>query len=148
MLPGATQFSSPTLFPRLSQDAVATSPHLQQFSAVRQLIRDLQQRTPRTPKRPHLPPVEAGWPSRRMVQTSVYKQKLNQYNNALKVYEQYINQLLSEQAFEINKNIENEDAIVSKSQTPSKVTQLKSSAYNTPQFLPLRIQIPPNYFHI
>ena len=44
--------SSPSVtLPLLSQDAVANSPHSQQFSAVRQMTRDLQQRKPRDPKR-------------------------------------------------------------------------------------------------
>ena len=37
------------------KDAVATSPHFQQYSAVRQLTRDLQQKKPKHPRRPHLP---------------------------------------------------------------------------------------------
>ena len=41
----ATQSSSRPL-PLLTKDAVATLPRLQQFSAVRQLTRDLQQREP------------------------------------------------------------------------------------------------------
>ena len=35
------------------KDAVATSPHFQQYSAVRQLTRDLQQKKPKHPRRPH-----------------------------------------------------------------------------------------------
>ena len=66
----------------LPQDAVATSSHLQQFSAVRQLSRDLQRITPRHPKRPQLPPCEAGTPTKRIVHTAVHKQKLTQYNVA------------------------------------------------------------------
>ena len=85
MLPSATfsttQSSSAPL-PLLPEDAAATSPHLQQISAVRQLTRDLQQRKPRHRKRPQLHPVEAGTPDR-MVHTAEYKQKLTQYNNAL-----------------------------------------------------------------
>ena len=64
-------------------------------------------------KRPHLPPSDAGTPSKRIVHTAVNKQKLTQYNNALKQHEQYINQPLSEQATELNKKIfTNVDAIV------------------------------------
>ena len=52
LLPCATQ--PLTLLP---QDAVATSALLQQFSAVRQLTHNLQQRKPRHPKHPHCPQV-------------------------------------------------------------------------------------------
>ena len=39
------------------------------------------------PKRPQLPPGEAGTPVRRIVHTAVYKQNLLQYNNNLKLLE-------------------------------------------------------------
>ena len=48
----------------------------------------------------------------RLVHTAVYKQKLNQYNEALKHHEQYIDQLLSEQAAELTKIIINVDTTV------------------------------------
>ena len=50
--------------PLLPQDAVATSSHLQQFSAVRQLTGDLHKTKSRHPKRPQPSPGEAGTPSR------------------------------------------------------------------------------------
>ena len=75
--------SSTITLPLLPPDALATSSHLQQHSAVRQLTNDLQQRKPRHPKRSQLPPGEAGIPIRRIVQTAVYKHKLNQYNITL-----------------------------------------------------------------
>ena len=56
ILPSDTQSSGPAPLSLLPQDAVATLPHLQQFSAVRQLSRDLQQRKLRHPKRPQLRP--------------------------------------------------------------------------------------------
>ena len=89
---------SSTTLPLLPQDAVATSPHFQQYSAVRQLTHDLQQKKPRHPKRPQLPHGEADTPFRRIVHTAVYKQKLLQYNNNLKFYENYIDELLEQTA--------------------------------------------------
>ena len=74
-----------------------------------------------------------------MVHTAVDKQKMSQYNNASKLFEQYINQLLSEQASDLNKITNNVDGIVSHFQTPSKLTKFKSPAYNIPQMLPLHI---------
>ena len=90
--------------PLLPQDAVATSPHLQQYFAVRQLTHDLQLRKSRHPKRPQLLPGKAGTPVRRIVHTAVYKQKLYQYNQALKQYEDHINELLKQTTAELDKN--------------------------------------------
>ena len=59
----------------------------------------------RHPKRPQLPPGEAGTPTKRMVHKVVYKQKLQYYNNSLQIDEQYSNQLLLEQAAELDKII-------------------------------------------
>ena len=90
MLPSAT-FSAPqsssASLPLLPEDAVSTSPHLQQFSSVRKLTRDLQQRKPRHPKRSQLALSEAGTPTKRIVHTAVYEKELNHYNEALKHFE-------------------------------------------------------------
>ena len=93
-LPVMSSLPHPTVLPLSTlplhpQDAVATAPNLQQYSAVRQLTNDLQIKKPRHPKRPQLstgnhPPV------RRLVHTVVYKQKLTQYIDALKLYEKNI----------------------------------------------------------
>ena len=127
----------------MPEAAVGTSSHLQQFSAVRQLTQDLQQRKPGLSKRLQPPPGDAGTPTERNIHTAVYKQKLDQYNNALKLCEQYLNQRLSEPATEINKNNNNVNAIVNNIQTPSSLAKYKSSAYNTTQLPPLRIYISP-----
>ena len=85
------------------KDAVATSPHFQQYSAVRQLTRDLQQKEPKHPRRPHLPSDIIDKPVRRLVHTVVYKQKLNQYIDALKLYEKHIDELIEQATFELDK---------------------------------------------
>ena len=92
--------------PLLPEDAVATSLHLQHSSAVRKLTRDLEHQKPRHLKRSQLSPGEAVTPMKRIVHTAVYKQKLNQYNETLKYYGQYIDQLLSEKVTELTKIIE------------------------------------------
>ena len=51
-------------------------PQLQQYSAVRQLTSDSQQRKPRDSKRPQTPPYEAGSSTKRIVHTAVNEQKL------------------------------------------------------------------------
>ena len=137
----AQQSAAP--LPLLPEEFVATSSHMQQFSAVRKLTRDLQQQKPRHRKRPQLPSGEAGTPTKRIRQTGVYKQKLNQYNEARKHFEQYIDQLLSVKAAELTKLIINVDAIVNNLQTPSKLAKLKSPIYNLPHLSPLRIHISP-----
>ena len=150
MLPSAT-FSPPRSssapLSRLPEDAVATSSHYQKFSAVRKLTHDLQQQKLRYFKRPQLPPHEAGTPMKRIVHTTVYKQKLTQYNNALKQNEHFINQLLCEQATELNKIIDNVDATVNKLQSPPQLTKFKSSTCKSSQMTPLRIHITPNNCH-
>ena len=85
------------------KDAVATSPHFQQYSAVRQLTRDLQQKKPKHPRRLHLPSDIIHQPVRRLVHTVVYKQKLNQYIAALKLYEKHIDELIEQTTFELDK---------------------------------------------
>ena len=108
MLPEATfsaQQPASASLPLLPEDAVATSSHLQQFSAVRKLTRDLQQQGPRYPIQPKLSPCEAGTPTKRIVFTAVYKQKFTQYEEALNNYEHCIDQLLSEQSAEVGVKI-------------------------------------------
>ena len=85
------------------KDAVATSPHFQQYSAVRQLTRDLQQKKPKHPRRPHLPSDIIQQPVRRLVHSVVYKQKLNQYITALKLYEKHLDELIEQTTFELDK---------------------------------------------
>ena len=55
---------------------------------------------------------------------AVFKKKINQYNNALKLSEQYIDQLLSEQADELNEFIHK--VVANHLKLPSKMTNLKS----------------------
>ena len=76
----AISTTTPTL-PLHPKDAVATSPNLQQYSAVRQLTRDLQQKKPKHPRRPHLPSDIIAQRVRRLVHYVVYKQKLVIYIN-------------------------------------------------------------------
>ena len=70
-----------------------------------ELTHDLQLRKPRLPKRPQLPPGEAGTPVRRIVHTAVYKQKLFQYNETLKLYDAHIDELLQQTTTELEKII-------------------------------------------
>ena len=132
--------SSTTTLPLLPQDAFATSPHLQQYSAIRQLTHDLQERKPRHPKRPQLPPGEAGTPVRRIVHTAEYEKNLLQYNTTLKLCENYIDELLKQTTAELDKIITNVDSVVNKLKPPpvSKLRQFKSPVYKiTP--------LPPTY---
>ena len=145
ILPSAT-FSAPqpssTPLPLLPEEAVATSSHLQQYSAVRKLTRDLQLQKPRHPKQSQFPPGETGTLTKRIVHTAVYKQKIKQYNEALKHYEQIIDRLLSEQAIELAKIFKNVDAIVNNLQTHSKLENFKTPIHNFPPLSPLRIHFP------
>ena len=84
------------LLPLLAEDTVATSSDLEQFFTNRKIT-----------------------PTKLIVHTTVYKQKMTLYNNALNLYEYYINQLLFEQASEINKIVNNVNGIVNNLQTPS-----------------------------
>ena len=114
------------------KDAVATSPHFQQYSAVRQLTRDVQQKKPKHPRRPSLPSDVIGKPIRRLVHTVFYKQKLNQYIDALKLYEKHIDELIEQTTFELNK--------INNKPLPSKLRKLKTP--QPIQLSPLSIQIP------
>ena len=57
--------------PFLPGEAVATSPHLHEFSAARQLTHDLQQGKPRHRKSPQLPPGETGTSTKHIVHIAV-----------------------------------------------------------------------------
>ena len=72
------------------------------------------------PKQPQLPPDKAGSPTKRIVHSAVQKQKLNQYNEALKHNEQFSDQLLTDQPIELPNVIINVDAIVNNLSTPPK----------------------------
>ena len=128
--------SNSTLFLH-PKDAVATTPHFQQYSAVRQLTRDLQQKKPRHPRRPQLPSDGIGKPFRRLVHTVVYKQKLAKYIDALKTYEQQLDELIAQTSFELNK--------INNNLPPSKLTKFKQSQPKNPQLSPLSIQIPSHH---
>ena len=87
-----------------SKDAVATSPNLQQNSAVCQLTNDLQLKKPRHPRRPQLTLDGIGPPVRRLVHTAVYKQKLAQYVDAIKLYETHLDELIQQTTLELDNN--------------------------------------------
>ena len=116
------------------KDAVATSPHFQQYSAVRQLTRDLQQKKPKHPRRPHLPSDVIQQPVRRLVHSVVYKQKLNQYITALKLYEKHLDELIEQTTFELDK--------INNTPPLSKLRKFKTT--HPVQLSPLSIQIPSN----
>ena len=123
------------------KDAVATSLNLQQYSAVRQLTNDLQRKKPRHPRRPQPPLDEIGPPVRRLVHTAVYKQKIAQYIDALKLYETHLDELIHQTTLELD-NINN-------TLPPSKLSKFKSTQSKPRHLSPLNIQIPshncPNY---
>ena len=127
--PTVLPLSTPPLHP---QDAVATAPNLQQYSAVRQLTNDLQIKKPRHPKRPQLstgnhPPV------RRLVHTVVYKQKLAQYIDALKLYEKHLDELIYQTTLQLD--------IINNTLPPSKLRKFKSPPSTHRPLIPLTIQI-------
>ena len=51
-------------------------------------------------------------PTKRIVDIAVYKQKLQQNKNSIKIYEQFLNQLLVEQAAELDKINKNMNTFV------------------------------------
>ena len=116
------------------KDEVATSPNLQQYSAVRQLTNDLQRKKPRHPRRPQLPLDGIGPHVRRLVHTAVYKQKLAQYIDALKLYETHLDELIQQTTLELD-NINNK-------LPPSKLRKFKSTQSKTRHLSPFNIQIP------
>ena len=116
-------------------DAVATSPNLQQYSAVRQMTNDLQIKKPRHPKRPQLSNGN-GPPIRRLVHTVVYKQKLSQYINALKLYEKHLDELIYQTTLQLD--------IINNTLPPSKLRKFKSPPFTYRPLSPLTIQIPPH----
>ena len=116
------------------QDAVATSPNLQQYSAVRQLTGDLQKRKPRHPRRPQPPFDGIGPPVRRLVHTAVYKQKIAQYIDALKLYEKHLDELINQTTLELDK--------LNNTLPPSKLRKFKLPQLQYKHISPLNIQIP------
>ena len=92
---------------------------------------------------PQLPPGESGTPVRRIVLVVVYKQKLHQYNQTLKLYEDHIDELLKQTTVELDKIINNVDSVGTKLQlTPlSQLRKFKSPEYKIPHLPPLRFQI-------
>ena len=135
--------TAPLHLPLLPQDAVATSPHLQQYSAVRQLTHNLQLRKPRHPKRHprHPSPGEAGTSVRRIVHTSVYKQKLYQNNQTLKQYEDHIDELLKQTTAELDKSLNTKLQPSLQNYANLNIPSIKFRNY------PLRIQIPSHNWH-
>ena len=99
------------------------------------MTRDLQQKKPKHPRRPHLPSDINAQPVRRLVHSVVYKQKLAQYIDALKFYEQHFDELLEQTTFELDK--------IDNKLPPSKLRKFKSFQATTKQLSPLSIQIPP-----
>ena len=139
-IPVISSLPHPTLLPISTiplhpHDAVATSPNLQQFSAVRQLTHDLQIKKPRHPKRPQLSNGN-GPPVRRLVHTVVYKQKLSQYINALKMYEKYLDELIYQTTLQLD--------IINNKLPPSKLRTFKSPPFTNRPLSPLTIQILPH----
>ena len=132
-LPPPVVMTDSTL-PLHPQDAVATSPNPQQYSAVRQLTNDLQIPKPRHPRRPQLPPDGIGPPVRRLVHTAVYKQKLAQYINALKLYETHLDEHIYQTTLELD--------IINNKLPPSKLRKFKSPQFKNRSLSPLHIQIP------
>ena len=132
-LPHPTLLTNPTI-PLHPHDAVATSPNLQQFSAVRQLTHDLQIKKPRHPKRPQLSSHGNGPPVRRLVHTVVYKQKLSQYIDALKLYETYLDELIYQTTLQLD--------TINNKLPPSKLRKFQSPPFTNRPLSPLNIQIP------
>ena len=137
-IPVISSLPHPTLLPISTiplhpHDAVATSPNLQQFSAVRQLTHDLQIKKPRHPKRPQLSNGN-GPPVRRLVHTVVYKQKLSQYIDALKMYEKHLDELIYQTTLQLD--------IINNKLPHSKLRKLKSPPFTHRPLSPLTIQIP------
>ena len=121
---------TPFLHPK---DAVATSPNLKQYSAVRQLTNDLQLKKPRHPRRPRLPLDGIDPPVRRLVHTAVYKQKLAQYIDALKLYETHLDELIQQTTLELDNN--------NNKLPPSKLRKYKSTQSKTRHLSPLNVTV-------
>ena len=99
------------------------------------MTRDLQQKKPKQhPRRPHLPSDIIQQPVRRLVHSVVYKQKLNQYITALKLYEKHLDALIEQTTFELDK--------INNTPPLSKLRKFKTT-YPV-QLSPLSIQIPSN----
>ena len=138
-IPVISPFPHPTLLtpsnlPLHPHDAVATSPNLQQYSAVRQLTHDLQIKKPRHPKRPQLSSQGNNPPVRRLVHTVVYKQKLSHYLDALKMYEKHLDELIYQTTLQLD--------IIDNTLSPSKLRKFKLPPSINRPLSPLTIQIP------
>ena len=98
---------------------------------------------PRRPRRPQLPLDRIGPPVRRLVHTSVYKQKTAQYIDALKLYETHLDEIIQQTTLELD-NINN-------TIPPSKLRKFESTQSKPRHLSPLNIQIPshscPNYHY-
>ena len=116
------------------KNAVTTSPNLQQYSAVRQLTTDLLRNKPRHPRRPQPPLDGIGPPVRRLVHTAVYKQKIAQYTDAIKLYETHHDELIQQTTLELDK--------INNTLPPSKLCKFKSPQSKPRHLSPLSIQIP------
>ena len=99
------------------------------------MTNDLQLKKQRHPRRPQLPLDGIGPPVRRLVITAVYKQKLAQYIDALKLYETHLNELFQQNTLDLD-NINNK-------LPPSKLRKFESTQSKTRHLSPLNIQIPP-----
>ena len=132
-LPHPTFLTTSNL-PLHPHDAVATSPNLQQFSAVRQLTHDLQIKKPRHPKRPQLSSHGTNPPVRRLVHSVIYKQKLSQYIDALTMYEKHFDELIYQTTLQLD--------IINNTLPPSKLRKFKSRPFTPRPLSPLTIQIP------
>ena len=137
-IPVISSLPHPTLLPISTiplhpHDAVATSHNLQQYSAVRQLTHDLQIKKTRHPKRPQLSNGN-GPPVRRLVHTVVYKQKLSQYIDALKLYEKHLDELIYQTTLQLD--------IINNTLPHSKLRKFKSPPFTHRPLSPLTIQIP------
>ena len=91
-----------------------------------------------------MPPGETGTPVRKFVHTAVYKQKLHQYNNTLKLYENCINELSKQKTVELDKTITNVDSVVNNFKSPpvSKLRRFKSQVYNITPLPPYLFKFP------
>ena len=127
-------FLTTSNIPLHPHDAVATSPNLQQFSAVRQLTHDLQIKKPRHPKRPQLSSYGTNPPVRRLVHSVIYKQKLSQYIDALTMYEKHLDELIYQTTLQLD--------IINNTLPPSKLRKFKSRPFTPRPLSPLTIQIP------
>ena len=95
----------------------------------------MQRRKPRHPKRPQLLG-EAGTPTNRIVHTAVYKQTLTRYYDALKLYELYLGELLTERDANLDKVTQNVNILVNHFQTLPNWPNLNLQRTKSPNSLP------------